>query len=226
MFSRHCIGLYELHPLREYEPPLNTNGCPYALSLLPLHPPKPSTMSSDWWVRPKYFWRIWLLRKVSATKNSDQTACLAVSTVFRYNFGEYALFGCCPALSLVHAHADEWITRRPIDRPCYSSPVDNFHTFSRYCTMRRRLSQNPNYSSGQAACSLINYRRQGGYVFVDVCSSVTATLRKRIRTDLHEIFREGWHWDTEQVIKFRWRSRSPSEYRDFSRFVMGDTESG
>jgi len=39
-----------------------------------------------------------------------------------------------------------------------------------------------------------NYLRQGGYVFVVICLSVglLATLRKNFRTDLHEIFREGW----------------------------------
>jgi len=26
--------------------------------------------------------------------------------------------------------------------------------------------------------------------------------------DLHEIFREGWQWDNEQMIKFWWRSES------------------
>jgi len=26
--------------------------------------------------------------------------------------------------------------------------------------------------------------------------------------DLHEIFREGWHWASEQMIKFCWRSGS------------------
>jgi len=26
------------------------------------------------------------------------------------------------------------------------------------------------------------------------------------QTDLHEIFREGWQWATEQMIKFWWRS--------------------
>jgi len=29
-----------------------------------------------------------------------------------------------------------------------------------------------------------------------------ATLRKNVRTDLHEIFREGWQWANEQMIKF------------------------
>ena len=38
------------------------------------------------------------------------------------------------------------------------------------------------------------------------------TLRKNFQTDLHEIFREGWQWDSEQMIKFRWRSESPSGY--------------
>jgi len=26
--------------------------------------------------------------------------------------------------------------------------------------------------------------------------------------DLHEIFREGWQWASEQMIKFWWQSRS------------------
>jgi len=39
---------------------------------------------------------------------------------------------------------------------------------------------------------------------VVVCLSVflLATLRKNFRTDLHEIFREGWQWANEQVVKF------------------------
>ena len=35
-----------------------------------------------------------------------------------------------------------------------------------------------------------------------------ATLRKNVQTDLHEIFREGWQRDNEQMITFWWRSRS------------------
>jgi len=48
------------------------------------------------------------------------------------------------------------------------------------------------------------YLRQGGYVFVVVC--LLATLRRNFRTDLHEIFREGWQWANEQMIKFWWQS--------------------
>jgi len=40
------------------------------------------------------------------------------------------------------------------------------------------------------------YLRQARYVFVVVC--LLATLRKNFRTDLHEIFREGWQWASEQ----------------------------
>jgi len=57
-------------------------------------------------------------------------------------------------------------------------------------------------------------------VFVVVCSSVclfVSTLRKNFRTDLHEIFREGWQWASEQMNKFWWRSGLPSGYRDFFR---------
>ena len=45
-----------------------------------------------------------------------------------------------------------------------------------------------------------------------VCLS--ATLRINFWTELHEIFREGWQWADEQIIKFLWRSGSPSGYRD------------
>jgi len=48
------------------------------------------------------------------------------------------------------------------------------------------------------------YLRQGGYVFVIVCLSVCllATFHKNFQTDLHEIFREGWQWGKEEIIKF------------------------
>ena len=39
-----------------------------------------------------------------------------------------------------------------------------------------------------------------------LCVCLLATLRKNFRTDLHEIFREGWQWAVEQTIKFWWRS--------------------
>jgi len=62
------------------------------------------------------------------------------------------------------------------------------------------------------------YLRQGGYVFVvvclSVCLSVMKQLRKNFQTDLHESFRECWQWVNEQLIKFWWRSGSPSGYRD------------
>jgi len=43
------------------------------------------------------------------------------------------------------------------------------------------------------------------------CLSVCllAHLHKNFKTDLHEIFREGWHWANEQMFKFWWRSRIP-----------------
>jgi len=45
--------------------------------------------------------------------------------------------------------------------------------------------------------------------------------------DLHEIFREGWQWASEQMIKFWWRSGSPSGYVDCfpDSSLSGDTES-
>jgi len=44
-----------------------------------------------------------------------------------------------------------------------------------------------------------HYLRQGGYAIVVV--SLLATLRKKFRTVLHEIFGEGW----QRMIKFWWR---------------------
>jgi len=55
---------------------------------------------------------------------------------------------------------------------------------------------------------LYDYFYQGGYVIVVVC--LLATLCKNFGTDLHEIFREGWQWASEQMIKFWWRSASLS----------------
>jgi len=79
---------------------------------------------------------------------------------------------------------------------------------------------------------LINYyyynHCQGGYVFVAVCSCLLATMRKNFWTDLYEIFREGWQWVSEQMIKFRWRFGSPYGYRDcfLDLPLLGDRESG
>ena len=45
-------------------------------------------------------------------------------------------------------------------------------------------------------------------LFVSLFVRLLATLRKNFRTDLHEIFREGFQWTSEQTIKFWWRSGS------------------
>ena len=45
-------------------------------------------------------------------------------------------------------------------------------------------------------------------LFVCLYDCLLAILRKTFRMDLHEIFREGWQWDNEQMIKFWWRSES------------------
>jgi len=64
--------------------------------------------------------------------------------------------------------------------------------------------------------------------FVCLSLCLLATLRKNFPTDLHDIFREGWQWAAEQMVKFRWRSGSPSGYGDCfpDASLMGDTESG
>jgi len=46
------------------------------------------------------------------------------------------------------------------------------------------------------------YLRQGEYAIIVVCPLVT--LHKNLQMDLHKIFREGWQWANEQVIKFYW----------------------
>ena len=63
----------------------------------------------------------------------------------------------------------------------------------------------------------IMYRR-----CLSVC--LLATSRKNFRTDLHEIFREGWQWADEQTIKFWWRSgygSGPDPYRDTGKTCLG-----
>jgi len=82
----------------------------------------------------------------------------------------------------------------------------------------------------------IYYLRQEGCVIVVVCLFVwlsvclfVSNFAQNFQTDLHEIFREGCHWVVEQLVKFRWRFKSSSEYMDcfFSdSSVLGDTESG
>jgi len=79
----------------------------------------------------------------------------------------------------------------------------------------------------------VYYLRQGRLCFCR-CLSVSfsvcllATLCKNFQTHLREIFREGWQWADEQMIKFWWRSGSQSGYRDCfpDSSLLGDTESG
>jgi len=42
---------------------------------------------------------------------------------------------------------------------------------------------------------------------LSLCLSVS-NFAQKLQTDLHEIFREGWQWASEQMIKFWWWSRS------------------
>jgi len=59
---------------------------------------------------------------------------------------------------------------------------------------------------GEKLTTKYHYLRQRGYVFIVVCLSVCllVTLRKNFQTDLHEIFRQGWRWASEQMITFWW----------------------
>jgi len=67
-----------------------------------------------------------------------------------------------------------------------------------------------------------------GDMFSSLFVCLLATLRKNFQKDLHEICREVWQWANEQMIKFWWRSGSPSGYRDCfpDSSLLGDTESG
>jgi len=40
-------------------------------------------------------------------------------------------------------------------------------------------------------------------MFSSLFVCLLATLRKNFRTDLHELFSEGWQWASEQMVKFR-----------------------
>jgi len=39
-------------------------------------------------------------------------------------------------------------------------------------------------------------------VFSSLFVCLLATLHKNFQTDLREIFTEGWHWASEQMVKF------------------------
>jgi len=73
---------------------------------------------------------------------------------------------------------------------------------------RRLLSHAAVHSQCLNSHHLYDYFYQGGYVIVVVC--LLATLCKNFGSDLHEIFREGWQWASEQMITFWWRSGSLS----------------
>jgi len=66
------------------------------------------------------------------------------------------------------------------------------------------------------------------YVCLSPGVCLLATLRRKFRTDLHEIFREGWQWINRQTITFWWRSGSPSRHSNCfpDSSLLGDKESG
>jgi len=42
------------------------------------------------------------------------------------------------------------------------------------------------------------------FACLSVC--LLTAVHKNSRTDLHDIFRKGWQWANEQMVKFWWRS--------------------
>ena len=54
-----------------------------------------------------------------------------------------------------------------------------------------------------------------------VCLSVS-NFAENFRMDLHEIFREGWHWANEQTIKFWWQSGSRIQIMTLVRRALAE----
>ena len=58
----------------------------------------------------------------------------------------------------------------------------------------------------------------GGYVFtpfLSVCLSLCRGYHKKLLTDPDEIFWIGWVCDTDELIRFWWKSGSGSDYENF-----------
>jgi len=70
-----------------------------------------------------------------------------------------------------------------------------------FCTHRHGSERCVSWPDVIATKPRFNYLRQGGYVIVVICLSVS-NFRKDFQMDLHEIFRECWEWASEQMIKF------------------------
>jgi len=68
------------------------------------------------------------------------------------------------------------------------------------------------------------YIHQGRYVRNRRCLFVCllATLRKSFWTDLYEIFREGWQWASEQMVRFWWRSGSRTRIATLVRRALAE----
>jgi len=76
--------------------------------------------------------------------------------------------------------------------------------------------------------TVITSAKEDCVLFSSLFVCLFPTLRNNFRTDLQEIFREGWQWANEQMIKFRWLFGSPSGYKNCfpDSSLSGDTESG
>jgi len=72
-----------------------------------------------------------------------------------------------------------------------------------------------------------NYLHQGGYVFVVVCLSITNNAQKLPSGFAGNFQVRLATLANEQMIKFQWRSGSPSGYRDCFLYssLPGDMES-
>jgi len=118
------------------------------------------------------------------------------ATMFRHSWST-----CVSNVAKLHCYRTRAATSSPVSstnvtsRTCFL-PSDNRHIIRHHCVVLR----------------LIFYRRQGGYIFIvvclfvclSICLSVSNFVKKHFRTDLHEIFEEGWQWAIEQTIKFWW----------------------
>jgi len=61
------------------------------------------------------------------------------------------------------------------------------------------------------------YLREGRYVFIVVCLSVSNFAQKLPNTFAWN-FQEGWQWANEQMVKFWWRIGSPSGFVTVGRY--------
>jgi len=114
---------------------------------------------------------------------------------------------CYRLLSLGHPCKFQRVWRLRIVTPRHSSigRQPNFAALNR----GRRL-----YSAGRPSRCVLAHISSGFYITLLTsakrlcnrgCLSVSNLGKKNLRTDLHNIYREGWRWASEQMVELWWR---------------------